>query len=151
MAIQLATGLIKPIFGTHEENYKPALHFISTAVKIAGAVASYFIFAAIMQRFPKPLWALGIGVLTFGGLHIFSFSEESSHAGVGTWLLIKGVQRIAHAAMWKATGLGLLQIGTALLLQHCMPSKEDYKHYDCYAFIDNYLGIDSEGKTRASR
>ena len=149
MAIQLATGLIKPIFGTREENYKPTLHFISTAVKIAGAVASYFIFAAVMQRFPKPLWALGIGVLTFGGLHVFS--EESSHAGVGAWIFIKGVQRIAHAAMWKATGLGLLQIGAALLLQDCMPSNEDYKNHDCYAFIDNYLGIDSEGKARASR
>ena len=102
-----------------------------------------------MQRFTEPLWALGVGVLVWGRLHIFS--EESSHAGVGAWLFIKGVQRIAHAAMWKATGLGLLQIGAALLLQYHMPSNEDYKKHNSYALIDKNLGIDSEGKAIASR
>jgi predicted tellurium resistance membrane protein TerC len=149
MAIQLATGLIKPFFGEHETNYRPALHLISTAVKIGGAVASYFIFAAVMQRFHEPLWIIGVGILTWCGLHIFS--EESSHTGVGVWLLIKGVQRIAHAALWKATGLGLLQIGAALFLQFTIPSEQDYQYHNCHALIDRFLGIDSEGNARASR
>ena len=143
MAIHLGKQCCSLFFNSNtDSNYSYSRHFCSVALKIVGAVASYFMFDAVMNSFLLAPQSLLMGFATMLMLAVVSL--ESSFVGVGAWLLLQGIQKITHLALNQTIGVGLLQIGSAFYLQSAK-LESGLQKKESSGLIDDFLKINRDG------